>query len=599
MRKSFLHRMKSLVGLDFRSRDESTSTRFSYHALEPRQVLTAILFDAGTGILRFNGNSGNDVVIVHEIAGELRVDATGNVTQTFDPSDVTSFFFSAGSGDDRFTNNSSIPLQAYGHSGNDIIEGGTGNDFIHGGLGDDTISGGDGADTIRGGGGVDQIFGGFGNDSLFGGNGNDVIRGEHGNDRLFGERDDDILYGGAGRDILMGFTGADQLYGGDDVDLIFGQAGDDFIYGEDGADRLRGSSGADTIFGGAGNDFIFGNEGDDVLNGEEGSDFILGASGNDQLNGGAGTDRLFGQEDDDTIDGGDGVDVLRGGQGDDHLSGSADNDRIFGEEGNDRLYGHGGIDLLRGGPGNDSLFGGDSSTPDWLTGGEGFDRFLTQNRDSVQDYQEGDARLVFVDETDVWLDKEIEVLDGGFQRMFDRTESNVLLNDSVPIAGDLTFHKYDDLGESAAVNAYSYTTNGKTFFSFDREIRVADWDETSDFYNNAFAEIIIHEIGHNWDEEIQIQAYSSSLEGQIDAFRALSGWTATDQTGNSNYTQSHDEGWWYLSNSYFAADYGRTNPFEDLATTWEYYFENQSSSDHGDMQSKFDWLDNFFDLLMA
>ena len=81
------------------------------------------------------------------------------------------------------------------------------------------------------------------------------------------------------------------------------------------------------------------------------------------------------------------------------------------------------------------------------------------------------------------------------------------------------------------------------------------------------------EFGHNWDEQ--------SENTYVDAFRGVSGWRVHDNGGGSlfppdGYLSSSDDGatWDYLASSAntFAREYGKTNPLEDMGTTWEAYF---------------------------
>ena len=507
-------------------------------------------------------------------------------------------YFSGGSGDDQMINNSGEELEAYGHHGSDIITGGSANDYIHGGIGADILAGADGDDEIRGGGENDFVYGGEGNDNLFGGNQDDTMDGEGGDDRVNGERGDDVVSGGDGIDTLLGFTGDDQLNGNDGNDFIYGMQDADEMNGGSGNDRLRGSLGVDEANGGAGNDYIYGDQGNDILNGDGGSDTIIGYDGDDTINGGAGADFLYGQSGNDTIIGGAGDDVLRGGNDSDRLNGGSGNDRLYGEDQNDRLYGEGGEDILSGGAGNDGLVGGDSTSTDTLTGDDGADRFLVQTGDTVVDEVAEDAVLDFVNETSDWTDKELEVIDDGFQELHDRTNNTVLLTDSVD-SGDLTYYKYANLGGSAGINYLSYSFQGSNYFDFEREIHIADWDESSSWYNDQYTSVVIHETAHNWDSELELNEYSATLGSDISDFLDLSGWTQTDKSGNSNYTQSGDGSWWYLNSASFSESYGETNPNEDMSTMWEYYFDNQELGSHGDLQGKFDWLDQLFEELSS
>ena len=396
-----------------------------------------------------------------------------------------------------------------------------------------------------------------------------------------------LFFGEEGDDTFRNFSSIESE--------AFGNTGNDTIVGGSAVDTVRGGQGNDVISGGDGDDNLRAGRGDDVVNGGNGDDTLRGGRDNDIVTGDAGDDTLRGNRGDDVLEGGTGDDLLRGGADSDYLSGFEGADDLFGGGGNDRLYGHQGADFLSGGNGNDSLFGGQNSATDTLIGGRGSDRFLTQGSDSVTDRESTDAVLVFENRTDQWTDAEIEVLDNGFQALHDRVTDGTLLRDSVD-SGDLTFYKYQSLGAAAGINAFGYSFNGFEFFDFTREIRIADWDETSDFFNEQFTSVTIHEIFHNWDSVLELREFDD-LDSLIVDFQNISGWTQTDQSRNPNFTQSLDGEWYYLNSSTFADERGRINPFEDVAELSEYYFRNIDSNNHGDLQEKFDWFDNLLNQL--
>jgi len=141
-----------------------------------------------------------------------------------------------GNKDDFVDNETAIPLNADGGSGNDTVFGGSGNDTLNGGDGIDDVQGGTGNDTLRGGRGNDHVEGGPGKDKLYGEAGHDDLIGGD----LDGELSDssDTIYGGAGNDFLLGGYGNDSLYG---------NAGNDNLVGGAGKDKLVGGPGTDTI----------------------------------------------------------------------------------------------------------------------------------------------------------------------------------------------------------------------------------------------------------------------------------------------------------------------------------------------------------------
>lgn len=389
--------------------------RLGGEALEPRVLLAAdqIVYDAATHEIAIQGTTGSDVVSIFYSGAALsdvtvRVESFGKTTEaSFARLSVSAVTFSAGLGDDRFTNQTALPSNAdgsdgndtfiggsdrdefYGGAGNDVLLGGAGNDHLDGQYGHDQLYGGAGDDYLHGEWGDDKLYGQDGNDTLAGSIGNDVIYGAAGDDSINGSDGNDRLFGDAGVDSLIGGGGDDVLYGGDDDDSLNGQAGNDVLEGGDGDDYLQGEYGIDWLYGGNGDDRLYGNVGADLLYGQDGADELDGGADNDWLDGGIGNDRLlgnsgvdqlYGSVGADTLNGQDGDDTLHGGEGDDSLYGEFGNDWLYGDEGHDSLdgsmghdtlYGRAGDDTLDGGDGNDRIFG--QSGADTLIGGAGYD----------------------------------------------------------------------------------------------------------------------------------------------------------------------------------------------------------------------------------
>ena len=74
---------------------------------------------------------------------------------------------------------------------------------------------------------------------------------------------------------------------------------------------------------------------------------------------------------------------------------------------------------------------------------------------------------------------------------------------------------------------------------------------------------VYHEFAHNWDDPHENR--------HVGAFRALSDWDMTRDPGDLPSDATGDS-WFYSRDAVFARDYGRHNPQEDFATTWETYF---------------------------
>jgi Ca2+-binding RTX toxin-like protein len=88
--------------------------------------------------------------------------------------------------------------------------------------------------------------------------------------------------------------------------------GDKNLLGGPGNDGMFGGTGPDNMLGGSGNDFASGDPGSDTVVGEEGRDIVDGASGSDRVVGGEGPDWLVDGPLRDSSE-----DNLSGGDGDD------------------------------------------------------------------------------------------------------------------------------------------------------------------------------------------------------------------------------------------------------------------------------------------
>lgn len=184
---------------------------------------------------------------------------------------VAGIRFIGSEGRDTFINDTSLPLQAWGHGGNDKLVGGRAADRLHGGAGIDTLQGGDGDDFLNG--GADA----------------DILRGQMGNDVLYGEGGNDELFGGEGDDVLLGGDNNDKLFGDDDEN---DQEVNRRIWGVSGTLVATRSLATAVTF----NDIMLGGSGNDYLEGQSGSDLLVGGTQNDELKGGDDHDYLYGDE---------------------------------------------------------------------------------------------------------------------------------------------------------------------------------------------------------------------------------------------------------------------------------------------------------------
>ena len=326
-----------------RKKRTNPNFQFQYAQCEPRQLLATITLNGSELLL---GGSRTDDVGTISISGEtLTATLTGVETVSFPAEDITAVRFVGLGGNDRFTNETSIPSFAFGHAGDDILIGGSGNDRLVGGSGIDELFGNDGDDSLSGGaGGTKTIFGGNGNDTIFGGSELNTIRGGNGDDIIYGGNLADTIFGNAGDDLLFPGHGENVVRGGDGSDTVIAGRDNDTIFGDGGNDRLYSGEGDDVVNGGDGNDAVIGRAGDDTLIGGEGNDYIRGNDGDDVLEGEGGDDRLQGDRGDDRLVGGDNTDggfdrvLLDGVEGRYRIAGdSLISSDLVGEDGFDTL----------------------------------------------------------------------------------------------------------------------------------------------------------------------------------------------------------------------------------------------------------------------
>ncbi len=539
----------------FVARQSKDSTPvLAVESLEQRCLLSAnIKLDPTSGVVSIWGSSSADQAFVDDVdRSTLHISLNLTEIERFPLALVQRVDFLGYAGDDLFLNRTLVPSNAVGGDGNDQLFGGYGVDRLVGDAGHDEIDGRGGSDLIYGGLGNDWISGGSGSDHLFGDDGNDVLFGGTGHDSLHGHAGNDTMRGESGLDTIRGYAGDDLMYGGDH---------DDVLSGDEGIDTLNGELGNDILYGGDHNDILDGGAGDDKIRGESGADRLIGSAGNDWIWGGDGSDEMFGLDGADVLIGGADADLIRGGQGNDNLRGDAGNDRLMGERDADKLF---------GGEGDDSLYGGAASVGDWLCGDRGRDRFLMEGADVIADWSTVDAKLIFFRGNVNWTPAEIEVLDQGFQRLYELTNNNVLLRDSLDPTG-IKLVKYSALtGGSLSINRLqTRTVNGRSTYT--RVIEVRDWNEYDPSYCEYLISTMVHELGHNWDSTNEIGAVVSGLSGVWTSFLKLSGWTSSQPANGALYNRSTDGRWWYLKTAEFARPYGRANPFEDWSTVWEQY----------------------------
>ena len=177
-----------------------------------------------------------------------------------------------------------------------------------------------------------------------------------------------------------------------------------------------------------------------------------------------------------------------------------------GGDGNDNLYGGDGNDKLYGGNGNDSLFGGKGA--DELYGGAGADRFLVLAGNALpKDQTLEDAILRFQNGTKDWDPAEIQRLDAAFALLHKETGDTMLLK--LSNGGGLTFQRVERIGQGNIGGDNNH----------EGLIRLADIELNK--HETRQLRVVLHEIGHNWDDE----------NPHWEKFKELSGWRrVTDRT---------------------------------------------------------------------
>jgi hypothetical protein len=308
-----------------------------------------------------------------------------------------------------------------------------------------------------------------------------------------------------------------------------------------------------------------------------------GGAGNDSFwNQTGGPCEAYGEGDNDILIGGAGNDYLSGGDYHDYLDGNGGNDTLKGGYGDDTLWGGTGNDVLWGQQGNDGLMGG--TDYDLLYGGTGADRFLRHVGEStvLKDKVSHDIELKFANSRGVWSLKEMEIVDLAFKKLHDTNPR--LLKDSNSAASVLTFYKAGSQ-QSEGWSGLNVPSAGK------HKIYIADWDESSTAANEAAKDTVLHEIGHNWEDENRYWG----------DFLRCSGWTRTIPSGKaylyyaapSSPVTGKFSGWYYLKSRHgnFASDYARTSPYEDFAETFASYFMGETHG--GVLTTKFAFMNSW------
>ena len=212
-----------------------------------------------------------------------------------------------------------------------------------------------------------------------------------------------------------------------------------------------------------------------------------------------------------------------------------------------------------------------------------------QPGDVVRDRQANDATITFANSpaqtinvngfgivefnAGEWSNAEIIDIDIAVANLHRHTGNTRLLK--LANSGELTFQRIGNqltvLPNNDQIGGWNAGNGTITFTNmnfFDATLTAADIDL-------RLWGTVYHEIGHNWDDPAEHRA--AGVRDYATAFRGISGWrcAATRPTVNHVASAATGDDWWYLNTAQFARAYGRWNPLEDYATTWETYFWNR------------------------
>jgi Ca2+-binding RTX toxin-like protein len=222
------------------------------------------------GIVRVNGTSGNDTIIINRSGDQVSVSGLGSVPGPFAIGDIDGILIDAADGNDSV---STVPATLK------ISQ------TIFGGAGDDTLRGAKGKDSLDGGGGRDRLDGAGNTDTLKGGAGSDYAYYRSRNFDLKLSLDGIANDGEPGeKDLITGDV--ENIEGGKGDDVISGDAHNNVLRGNEGNDTLTGNRGDDSLDAGPGRNSLYGGRGDDVLVAANGKkDTVSGGENDDSLTG--------------------------------------------------------------------------------------------------------------------------------------------------------------------------------------------------------------------------------------------------------------------------------------------------------------------------
>jgi Ca2+-binding RTX toxin-like protein len=186
--------------------------------MEGRLLLTgsgAVIILSGTTIEVIGSNYG-DTGVVSLQNGSVDVNVSnshGSDNVLFPASQVDSIDYFGGSGDNSFTNATSLTGFLCGGSGNNILNGGSGSDFLlASSSGTNILNAGSGVETLEAAGsGTNILKGGSGYDTMYAFSGNNQIVGGSGSTYIIAIGGQNSIDGGTGNSIVYSFSSTDAI----------------------------------------------------------------------------------------------------------------------------------------------------------------------------------------------------------------------------------------------------------------------------------------------------------------------------------------------------------------------------------------------------
>jgi hypothetical protein len=180
-----------------------------------------------------------------------------------------------------------------------------------------------------------------------------------------------------------------------------------------------------------------------------------------------------------------------------------------------------------------------------------------------------DAVLTFKnDASRAWTDVEIERVDKAFAILHEATGNTDLLK--LKGGGGLTFQRIANHPSDTETSKIGGDNNSNGL------IRLTDAGLSGP--ETGQVGVVLHEIGHNWDNE----------NPHWEEFKQKSGWTRADPNAPvpAGYTRidRYNEIWWYKTDAKFVSWYAKTHPLDDFAESFAAYFLQKAGRSWSDMR---------------